>query len=173
MLAKTKRQKSLKKAARPHARTKPVKAARMAPPRSGIKNGFHKPTSKILPKKETSKAGPAAAQLLPANANAAIPDQATIIAAEEAEKRAARPADRERSSDDGDTAIKLYLREIGQVKLLTPQEEIELAARIKKGDKRAREQMIKANLRLVVKIARDYEGIGLPLLELISEGNIL
>jgi RNA polymerase primary sigma factor len=82
------------------------------------------------------------------------------------------PLERERSSYDGDTAIKLYLREIGQVKLLTPQEEIELAARIKKGDKKAREQMIKANLRLVVKIARDYEGIGLPLLDLISEGNI-
>jgi len=80
--------------------------------------------------------------------------------------------ERERSSYDGDTAIKLYLREIGLVKLLTPQEEIELAARIKKGDKKAREQMIKANLRLVVKIARDYEGIGLPLLDLISEGNI-
>ncbi len=82
------------------------------------------------------------------------------------------PRERERSSYDGDTAIKLYLREIGQVKLLTPQEEIQLAARIKKGDKKAREQMIKANLRLVVKIARDYEGIGLPLLDLISEGNI-
>jgi len=79
---------------------------------------------------------------------------------------------RERAAYDGDTAIKLYLREIGQVKLLTPQEEIELAARIKKGDKKARERMIKANLRLVVKIARDYEGIGLPLLDLISEGNI-
>ena len=73
---------------------------------------------------------------------------------------------------DGDTAIRLYLREIGQVKLLTPDEEIQLAARIKKGDKKAREHMIKANLRLVVKIARDYEGIGLPLLDLISEGNI-
>jgi RNA polymerase primary sigma factor len=84
----------------------------------------------------------------------------------------AEPLERDRSSYDGDTAIKLYLREIGQVKLLTPQEEIELAARIKKGDKKAREQMIKANLRLVVKIARDYEGIGLPLLDLISEGNI-
>jgi len=73
---------------------------------------------------------------------------------------------------DGDSAIRLYLREIGQVKLLTPQEEIELAAKIKKGDRKAREHMIKANLRLVVKIARDYEGIGLPLLDLISEGNI-
>jgi len=81
-------------------------------------------------------------------------------------------SERERSSYDGDTAIKLYLREIGQVKLLTPQEEIALAARIKKGDKKARELMIKANLRLVVKIARDYDGIGLPLLDLISEGNI-
>jgi len=82
------------------------------------------------------------------------------------------PAPRERSSYDGDTAIKLYLREIGQVKLLTPEEEIELAARIKRGDKKAREQMIKANLRLVVKIAHDYEGLGLPLLDLINEGNI-
>ncbi len=82
------------------------------------------------------------------------------------------PAREQRSAYDGDTAIKLYLREIGQVKLLTPEEEIELAAKIKKGDKKAREQMIKANLRLVVKIAHDYEGFGLPLLDLISEGNI-
>jgi len=68
--------------------------------------------------------------------------------------------------------LQLYLREIGQVKLLTPQEEIALAKRIRRGDARAREQMIKANLRLVVKIARDYEGMGLPLLDLINEGNI-
>jgi RNA polymerase primary sigma factor len=97
---------------------------------------------------------------------------ASVIAPELETAEAAVPRERERTSYDGDTAIKLYLREIGQVKLLTPQEEIELAARIKKGDKKAREQMIKANLRLVVKIARDYEGIGLPLLDLISEGNI-
>jgi RNA polymerase primary sigma factor len=82
------------------------------------------------------------------------------------------PESRDRGAYDSDTAIKLYLREIGQVKLLTPAEEIELAARIKKGDKKARELMIKANLRLVVKIAHDYEGLGLPLLDLISEGNI-
>ncbi len=69
-------------------------------------------------------------------------------------------------------ALQLYLREIGQVKLLTPQEEIALARRIKKGDEQAREQMIKANLRLVVKIAHDYDGLGLPLLDLINEGNI-
>jgi RNA polymerase primary sigma factor len=105
-------------------------------------------------------------------------EEAALKAEEAAAAAAAPGADgvepraRERSAYDGDTAIKLYLREIGLVKLLTPQEEIELAARIKKGDKKAREQMIKANLRLVVKIARDYEGIGLPLLDLISEGNI-
>jgi len=82
------------------------------------------------------------------------------------------PGGKEPGSYDGDTAIRLYLREIGQVKLLTLDEEIELAARIKKGDKRAREHMIKANLRLVVKIAHDYDGLGLPLLDLINEGNI-
>ncbi len=69
-------------------------------------------------------------------------------------------------------ALQLYLREIGQVKLLTPKEEIALARRIQRGDKPAREQMIKANLRLVVKIARDYDGLGVPLLDLINEGNI-
>src|SRR5262249_44673415 len=58
------------------------------------------------------------------------------------------------------------------VQLLTREEEIALAKRIKKGDEQAREHMIKANLRLVVKIARDYEGLGLPLLDLINEGNI-
>jgi len=68
--------------------------------------------------------------------------------------------------------LNLYLTEIGKVKLLTPDQEIELANRIKAGDDEAREQMIKANLRLVVKIAREYEGIGLPLMDLIGEGNI-
>jgi RNA polymerase primary sigma factor len=74
--------------------------------------------------------------------------------------------------EDTDSGIKIYLREIGQVALLTPEQEIELAARIKKGDKEARSLMIRANLRLVVKIAHDYANLGLPLLDLISEGNI-
>ncbi len=80
----------------------------------------------------------------------------------------------ESSSEKGPRGdnLQLYLREIGQVQLLTPAEEIVLAKRIQKGDEQAREQMIKANLRLVVKIARDYEGLGLPLLDLINEGNI-
>jgi RNA polymerase primary sigma factor len=73
---------------------------------------------------------------------------------------------------ESDNSLRLYLREISKTELLTPQEEIKLAARIKKGDKKAREHMIRANLRLVVKIAQDYSGYGLPLADLISEGNI-
>src|ERR1700737_3635424 len=76
------------------------------------------------------------------------------------------------AGEDSDTSIKRYLREIMRVPLLTPQDEITLAARIKKGDQKARAWMIKANLRLVVKIAHDYSNLGLPLLDLVSEGNI-
>jgi RNA polymerase primary sigma factor len=70
------------------------------------------------------------------------------------------------------SSFALYLREIAEENLLSIQEEAELAGLIKKGDESARERMIRANLRLVVKIARDYEGFGLPLLDLINEGNI-
>lgn len=68
--------------------------------------------------------------------------------------------------------LQLYLQEIAKTPLLTIAEEVSLAKRIRKGDKAARDHMIKANLRLVVKIAMDYKDFGLPLLDLISEGNI-
>ena len=71
-----------------------------------------------------------------------------------------------------DNNIGLYLREISQVPLLTPRDEVKLAGQIKRGNKKAREKMITANLRLVVKIAHDFGNYGLPLLDLISEGNI-
>ena len=71
-----------------------------------------------------------------------------------------------------DTGLNRYLQEIGRIPLLTPQQEIELAGKIKKGDAEARERMINSNLRLVVTIAHDYANLGLPLLDLISEGNI-
>ena len=71
-----------------------------------------------------------------------------------------------------DSSISVYMREIAKTTLLTPDEEIELAARIAKGDERARARMIESNLRLVVKIAKDYSNYGVPLVDLISEGNI-
>ena len=74
--------------------------------------------------------------------------------------------------NEGDSGLNRYLQEIGRFPLLTPEEEIELAGKIKKGDAEARERMINANLRLVVTIAREYANLGLPLLDLISEGNI-
>ncbi len=67
--------------------------------------------------------------------------------------------------------IKMYLKEIGKIPLLTPAKERELAQRAQKGDKKAREQLINANLRLVVSIAKRYVGRGLSFLDLIQEGN--
>ncbi len=72
---------------------------------------------------------------------------------------------------DNDT-MKQYMQSIGQYKLVSPAEEAVLAKRIAKGDNDARETLIRSNLRLVVKIAHDFKGLGLPLLDLISEGNI-
>jgi len=69
-------------------------------------------------------------------------------------------------------SLDLYIRHISQVPLLKPQDEVELARRVREGDKEARTLMIVANLRLVVKIAHSYTHFGLPLQDLISEGNI-
>jgi RNA polymerase primary sigma factor len=68
--------------------------------------------------------------------------------------------------------MRFYLREISRTPLLTIEEETELAERIKRGDQEARDHMIRANLRLVVKIAGDYSGYGVPMSDLVSEGNI-
>ncbi len=68
--------------------------------------------------------------------------------------------------------MKLYMQSIGQFRLVTQKEEAQLAKRIAKGDQEARDILISSNLRLVVKIAHDFKGLGLPLLDLISEGNI-
>jgi RNA polymerase primary sigma factor len=73
---------------------------------------------------------------------------------------------------DNETGFQLYLREIAQIPLLTPEQEVKLAHQIKRGDQQAGAEMVRANLRLVVKIARDYANFGLPVLDLISEGNI-
>jgi RNA polymerase primary sigma factor len=81
-------------------------------------------------------------------------------------------ADRIQPRWDENSSLRLYLREAVETPLLTPAEEVALAHRVQAGDASAREHMIKANLRLVVKIAREYEDYGLPLLDLVNEGNI-
>lgn len=73
--------------------------------------------------------------------------------------------------DIADDSVRLYLREIGKIPLLTGEQEVELAKKIGKGDKRAKDQMAEANMRLVVSIAKKYIGRGLDLLDLIQEGN--
>lgn len=81
-----------------------------------------------------------------------------------------RPAGKE----DGFTedSVRLYLREIGRVKMIRPDEEIELARRIAKGDGEAKKKLIQANLRLVISIAKKYVNRGLPFQDLIQEGNL-
>ena len=71
-----------------------------------------------------------------------------------------------------DSGLQLYLREINQTRLLTPEEELALARRIRKGDLQARDEMIRCNLRLVISIAKNYTRRGLSFLDLIEEGNL-
>ena len=70
-----------------------------------------------------------------------------------------------------DDPVRMYLKEIGQVKLLSAEEEIELARKVAEGDKKAKDKLTEANLRLVVSIAKKYSGRGLHILDLIQEGN--
>ncbi len=77
----------------------------------------------------------------------------------------------EYETDAHDDSVRLYLREIGKIPLLTSEEELELAKRVATGDKEAKDKMAEANMRLVVSIAKRYVGRGLDLLDLIQEGN--
>lgn len=87
---------------------------------------------------------------------------------DEQEERETTPVERG-SADD---SVKIYLQQIGKVKLLNSEQEIEIAKRISEGDEVAKAQLVKANLRLVVSIAKKYIGRGLSFLDLIQEGNL-
>ena len=69
-------------------------------------------------------------------------------------------------------SLKLYLKEVRNIPLLTPKEEIDLTRKVKKGDEMARKAMIRANLRLVINLAKRYMYLGIPLIDLIEEGNL-
>ncbi|MDX6407163.1 MAG: polymerase primary sigma factor, partial [Gaiellaceae bacterium] len=92
--------------------------------------------------------------------------QIEVVAAEEEEQPVEAP--REVSTD----ALQLFLKDIGKVDLLTAAQEVELAKRIERGDHGAKQEMVEANLRLVVSIAKKYRNQGLPFLDLIQEGTI-
>ena len=95
-----------------------------------------------------------------------------IVSETEVDEGPARPvldlSTREISTD----SLQLFLKDIGKVPLLTAAQEVELAKRIERGDQRAKQHMIEANLRLVVSIAKNYRNQGLPFLDLIQEGTI-
>ncbi len=91
--------------------------------------------------------------------------------AEEEEEEEAKPAAVYLDDDVADDSVRLYLREIGKIPLLSAEEELALAKRVVAGDKQAKDQMAEANMRLVVSIAKRYVGRGLDLLDLIQEGN--
>ena len=69
-------------------------------------------------------------------------------------------------------SIELYLREIGKIPRLSPEEESQLFEKLARGDKKARNAIVQANLKLVVKIAKKYSKLGLPLMDLVEEGNL-
>jgi RNA polymerase primary sigma factor len=78
----------------------------------------------------------------------------------------------EENSNEDSTVLSMYMKELNKLPLITHEEEVELFNKIKKGDLRARNKMIESNLRFVVKIAKKYQNQGLPLADLIDEGNI-
>jgi RNA polymerase primary sigma factor len=99
-----------------------------------------------------------------------VTDQKDALIWEAGEESAEKPMD-DYTKDIADDSVRLYLREIGKIPLLSSEQEVALAKRIEEGDKAAKDAMAEANMRLVVSIAKKYLGRGLDLLDLIQEGN--
>jgi RNA polymerase primary sigma factor len=101
------------------------------------------------------------------DSEARVPDEPldTLLDTEDTDQR-------EETRDTSRANLAVYLREIGRIPLLTREQEVELAARVRAGDEKAKERMVEANLRLVVQVARRYINRGLALPDLIEEGNL-
>ena len=113
----------------------------------------------------------AAADLLPP-IDDVLPEVEELAAIEEVTEEEINDTDALADSFSTDDPVRMYLKEIGKVPLLSPEEEIELATRMSQGDEEARHRMTEANLRLVVSIAKRYVGRGMLFLDLIQEGNL-
>lgn len=168
--------KNIKKSAA-SKKSAPVKAVK--PEKSSAKKAEIKVKTDIKAVKEPvkEKEQPKAAPEIPGKRKVGRPRKA----GSEGESATPRPSKKETSPDDTSSlskndTMKVYMQDIGQISLVTKDEEVELAAKIHGTDMKLKEEaratLIKANLRLVVKIAHDFKGLGLPLLDLISEGNI-
>ncbi|MBQ4427642.1 MAG: RNA polymerase sigma factor RpoD [Oscillospiraceae bacterium] len=101
-----------------------------------------------------------------------LPELEDLDELEEISKEELEDTDSMMDSFAIDDPVRMYLKEIGKVKLLSPEEEVELAVRMAEGDEDAKKQMAEANLRLVVSIAKRYVGRGMQFLDLIQEGNL-
>ena len=113
----------------------------------------------------------AAADLLPP-IDDVLPEVEELAAIEEVTQEEINDTDALADSFSTDDPVRMYLKEIGKVPLLSPEEELELATRMSQGDEEAKHRMTEANLRLVVSIAKRYVGRGMLFLDLIQEGNL-
>ena len=151
--AKPKAKASLKTKPGPPVGTPAPKAATKPAPKTALKTAPAKPRPPALP--------------VPA-----LPPKAPVTAKPEADPDPTEPGlPWEELSTEERSPIRYYLDQIGKTPLLTLEEETALARRVLKGDEAARQKMIQSNLRLVVRIAKDYDNFGLSLMDLISEGN--
>ena len=110
--------------------------------------------------------------LLPALDDDLLPELDDLSAVEEVPDEEVTDTDALMDSFATDDPVRMYLKEIGKVPLLTPEEEVELARKMSEGDEEAKRRMTEANLRLVVSIAKRYVGRGMLFLDLIQEGNL-
>ncbi len=133
-------------------------------PKGKIKAGKQNQVLKTVDEPTRGQASPTGKQ---ADSHAAL-----SATPESVGSKAAPQNDSRRASQSELDATQIYLGEIGFSSLLTAEEEVELGRKVQQGDAKARQRMIESNLRLVVKLARRYLGRGLPLLDLIEEGNL-